>query len=125
MGPMYIIGAKKTDTNKIRFVFIVPKGPLTDSLEGDGALLEVQNHKNLMAGSVSLRDTLLEAYFETLIEGDEKGPGRGAIPCGIGICGDQLQIVEWGTAEPIIGCTGTYFQYMSGIDTKDLKRDAE
>lgn len=118
MGPMYIIGAKKTEHNKIRFVFVVPNGPVTDSLQGDGALLEVQDHKNLMAGEVPLRDTLLEAYFETLIEGDEKTPGRGPIPCGFGISGDQLQIVGWENAEPIISCTGTYFQYMSGIDTK-------
>ena len=122
IAPLYILGAKNTDHNKVRFVFIMPTPDSPDMMQGNGALLEITDFKDLVAGHGSpLKPSLLEAYFETLVEGDEESPGRGPIPCGIGFSGDEFQIVEFSTADPIVSGHGRLFTYLTNIDITTLE----
>lgn len=122
MAPLYLLGAKNTDHNKVRFVFLAPTPDQPDIMQGNGALLEITDHKDLIAGlSSPVKPSLLEAYFEFLIEGGEDSPGRGPIPCGIGLSGNEFQIVEFGSAEPIISGHGRLFAYLSDIDISTLE----
>lgn len=122
IAPLYILGAKNTDHNKVRFVFIMPTPDSPDMMQGDGALLEIADFRDLVAGNgAPLKPSLLEAYFETLVEGDEESPGRGPIPCGIGLSGDEFQIVEFGSAEPIVSGHGKLFTYLTNIDITTLE----
>lgn len=124
MTSLYIIGAKRTEMNKVRFVFVSPTTDQPDLMQGSGALLEVTDFRDLVAGHESpLKPSLVEAYLETLVEGDEDNIGRGPIQCGIGISGDEFQIVEFGSAEPIVSGHGRLFSYMANIDMSDLKTD--
>lgn len=125
IAPLYILGAKNTDHNKVRFVFIMPTPDSPDMMQGNGALLEITDFRDLVAGSgTPLKPSLLEAYFETLVEGNEDHPGRGPIPCGIGLSGDEFQIVEFGSAEPIIRGHGRLLTYLANIDITTSESDS-
>lgn len=108
---LYIIGAKRTSYNKIRFVFVMPTPDQANIMDGDGAILEVADFADIIASNNQLiKPSLIEAYFEELI-----GAG-GPIKCGIGICGNEFQIVSHGDVKMIVGGRGRLFTYLANVD---------
>lgn len=123
-APMYIIGAKRTNSDAIRFVFMLPVATSDNVMDGNGALLEVTKYRELKtSGDTPLRGSLLEAFFETMVEGDGETQGKGPIPCGFAISGDKVQIVEYFSGELLIECRGELFTYRANIDMTNFSPD--
>lgn len=117
MAPMYVIGAKRVSMDTLRIVFMVPDPDKADIMDGNGALLELSNFNDLRVGDdTALRPSMLEAFFETLVEGDENTPGKGPIPCGIGIAGGEVQLVEYDSGTLILKCCAKYMKFLTDID---------
>lgn len=122
LAPMYLIGAKKTDSEKIRFVFMIPSGASPDVMDGNGAVLEITGFRELKVGEdTPLRGSLLEAFIETFVEGDDETEGKGPLPCGFAIAGNELQIVDYFNGELIVKCKGKFFSYMADIDMTNFE----
>lgn len=124
MAPLYLLGAKRMEANKIRLVFMSPAEGNPNVMDGRGAVLEITGFGALtVSGDHSLKPSLLEAWVETMVEGDEETQGLGPIPCGFAISGDEMQLVTYNDCKPLISCYGKYFSYMADIDISDKTDD--
>lgn len=121
-APMYLIGAKRTELSALRIVFVIPDPEKMHLIEGTGALLEVENFSDIsFGGTDNARASLIEAYFETLIEGDDEHEGHGPLPCGIGISGDEVQIVDYESGDLIFRCHGDKMIFLTKIDISEVR----
>lgn len=121
MKPLYLLGAKKTDSQKIRLVFMTPVDGRPNLMEGNGSVLEISGFYDLtVSGDHALKSSLLEAWVETMVEGDEENKALGPIPCGFAIAGNEMQLVTFKDAQPLISCHGKLFTYMADIDISDM-----
>lgn len=125
-APMYLIGAKKMKSDTIRFVFMCPIDGNSNIMQGNGAVVEIEGFSDLRVGEdTPMRGSLLEAFVETMVEGDEKDEGRGPIPCGFALSGDQFQLVEYYGAGLLAKCRCDKVTYISNIDMSNFNPDEQ